>query len=99
MSHPDALGASGKYIVVDLSGASFPLYFRELFATKYPDDRRFAAQAVSRTIVATAGSGDMTFLGTRGEENEWTMATGEANSIQATGVADAGSVTEIKVLL
>lgn len=99
MPSPDSLGASGRYIVVDLSAVDYPLLFAPLFAEKYPDEIGFQAQAVSRTIVATGGSGEILMLGTRGEETEWTLQESEANAIQATGVSDPGDLTSIKVLL
>lgn len=99
MPSPDMLGASGRYITIDLTTAEYPLLFAPLFAAKYPDELSFQAQAVSRTIVATGGSGEILFLGTRGEENPWTMAESEANGIQATGVSDPGDLTSIKVML
>jgi hypothetical protein len=99
MPSPEKLGASGRYIEVDLSTADYPLLFAPLFAAKYPDEIGFQAQAVSRTIVATGGSGEILLLGTRGEETEWTLQEAEANSIQATGVSDPGDLTSIKVML
>lgn len=100
MAGPDSLGASGKFIVIDLVAAVFPLLFMPLFAARYPDDRRFDAQAVSRAIVASAGSGEITLLDTRGQDVDWTMAAGEYNSVQATGIAaNPGTITEVKVFL
>lgn len=99
MSSPDSLGASGRYIEIDLSAASFPLLFAPLFAARYPDERMFEAQAVSRTIVATGGSGEILFIDTRGQDAEWSLEENEANGVQATGVSDPGDLTSIKVML
>lgn len=99
MASPDMLGASGRYITIDLTAADYPLLFAPLFAERYPDEIGFQAQAVSRTIVATGGSGEILFLDTRGQDAPWTLAESEANGIQATGVSDPGDLTSIKVML
>lgn len=107
MPNPNSLSASGRYIEIDLTAADFPLLFAPLFAEKYPDEIGFQAQAVSRTIVATSvatsvatpSAGEIELIGTRGEATSWTMAEGEANGIQATGISDPGDVESVKVML
>jgi len=104
MPSPDSLGASGRYIEIDLvtGPPTFPLYFRPLFEAKYPDDKTFLAQAMSRTIVALGGTGTIDLIGTMGGivTEDWPMAQGEANAVQAVGVNAAPvGITSIKVLL
>lgn len=101
MPSPDSLGASGRYIQIDLTTASYPLYFRPLFAAKYPDDRTFQAQAVSRTILALGGSGNIDLITTLGGiVSAMNFEEGEADGVQAVGVnAQPVSITMIKVLL
>lgn len=105
MPSPDALGPSGRYIEIDLTSADFPVLFASLFAAKYPADPTFAAQAVSRTVVAVTGSGTITFIETSSDaagdpiESELTFAEGGFRSIQAVGIDDPGDVELIQVLL
>lgn len=104
MPVPDSLGASARYIEIDLvtGPPTFPILFRPLFAAKYPSDDTFLAQAVSRTIVALNGSGTIDLIGTlEGIVTEdWPMSQGEANAVQAVGVNAAPTgITAIKVFL
>jgi hypothetical protein len=105
MPSPDLLGASGRWIEIDLTAETFPLDFRPLFAAKYPADPTFGAQAVSRTVVAVTGSGTITFIETCSDaagvpiESDVTFAEGGFRSIQATGIADPGDVELVQILL
>lgn len=107
MPSPDRLGASGRWIEVDLTepGLTFPVLFQPLFAAKYPTDPTLTAQAVSRTIVALSGNGVVTLIeGTsdaNGDpiESDVTLAEGGYRGLQAIGVADAGDIAMIAVYL
>lgn len=99
MANPEALGASPRYLEIDLAVTVPPFYFAPLFAAQFPEDQTFAAQAVSRTIVAVAGSGTLTVRDTTNKTAALTFAAGEANAIQAVGIAATAGVTRIKVLL
>lgn len=101
MPSPDSIGASGRFIVIDLvtGPPAFPLYFQPLFAAKFPGDSTFAGQAVSRSIVARGGSGTITLISTAaGVTVEWPMNDAEVNAVQAVGVDAAPTgITSIKV--
>jgi hypothetical protein len=105
MPSPDALGPSGRFIEIDLTAAVFPLLFRPLFAAKYPADPTFAAQAVSRTVVAVTGGGTITFIESCSDadgapiESDMTFAEGGYRSIQAVGIDDPGDVELVQVML
>ncbi len=104
MPAPDLLGASGRYLEIDLVTGSptFPLMFRPLFEAAYPNDGTFAAQAVSRTIVALGGSGNLDLISAAPGAPVVTMAfaQGEANAVKAIGIDDAPvGITSIKVML
>lgn len=102
MPNPDSLGASGRYIEIDLvtGPPTFPLYFQPLFVAAFPGDPTFAGQAVSRSIVALGVSGTISLISTQGAViiEDWPMTAGEVNAVQAVGVSEAPTgITSIKV--
>lgn len=102
MPNPDSLGASGRYIEIDLvtGPPTFPLYFQPLFVAAFPGDPTFAGQAVSRAIVALGAGGTISLISTQGGVviEDWPMSLGEVNSAQAVGVNAAPTgITSIKV--
>jgi len=104
MPSPDSLGASGRFLEIDLvtGPPTFPVMFQPLFAAAYPRDATLAAQAVSRTIVALGASGDLELIAASpgGDVVTIPFALGESNAIQATGVNSApAAITSIKVFL
>lgn len=103
MPSPENLGASGRYLEIELAGASYPLLFAPLFAAAYPlDARQLTVQAVSRTIVAFGGSSYIDFITAApgAPVISFPFVEGEANAIQAVGVnSEPMGVTSIKVFL
>lgn len=99
MPSPESLSASGRYVEIDLGATPPPLMFTTPFSAAYPADASLAVQALSRTIVATGGSGTLTVLDSTNQQRALTFAAGEANAIQAVGIQATAGVTRVKVLL
>lgn len=92
-----SVGASPKYLQIDLAVTVPPFTFRSAFLAAYPNmdpNRSF----VSRTVVAI-DAGELTLIDGDGDEVPMDFAAGESNGVMATGVHDADGVTEIKVFL
>lgn len=76
----------GRSIEIDLAAAVFPLSFAPLFVAKYPEDKRFNAQAVSRRV-HVIGEGTVTFIDDAGKNSPVSFALGESRrDIEAVGI-------------
>lgn len=91
------LGASGKYLVIDLTAATLPLTFETAFRAAYPNTGR--TRFVSRGIIALDGPGTITLTDGEGHDVEWPMQAYEANEIEVVGISAHDGITEVKVLL
>ncbi len=91
--------SSGRYIEIDLAGASLPLAFAPLFAAKYPEDKRFLAQAVSARV-QVSGAGTITFLDATNRQTLATFVSGEGRrDIEAVGIHANSGPTAVMVML
>lgn len=93
----EKLGASEKYLPIDLTATVPPLTFESAFRAAYPNTGR--REFVSRCIVAVDGPGTLTLVDPEGDEVEWPMQAYEANEVRATGIAAASGITTVKVFL
>lgn len=91
------LGASEKYLHIDLSSTLPPFTFDTAFSAAYQNTghRDFK----SRAIVALDGPGTITLRDAEGHSVVWPMQAYEVNEIVAVGVIAADGITEIKVML
>lgn len=93
----EKLGASEKYLHIDLSSTVPPFTFEAAFRAEYANTGR--REFKSRAIVALDGPGTITLTDAEGDEVAWPMQSYEVNELVATGVAAADGITEIKVML
>lgn len=91
------LGASEKYLHIDLGSIAPPFTLETAFRTAYPNTghRDFK----SRAIVALDGPGTITLKDAEGNSVVWPMQAYEINEIVAVGIDAADGITEIKVML
>lgn len=92
-----SVGASPKYLQIDLASTVPPFTFKAAFIAAYPhmdQNRSF----VSRTIVAI-DAGELTLIDADGDHVAFDFAAGESNGVMATGVYATNGVAEIKVFL
>lgn len=92
---PDRLGASSRFIEIDLTSESTS-DFTTAFAAKYT---AAPPQAISRRIVAVAGTGSLTVKDAAGGEGTLTLAAGQAEDLQLTSITARTGITRVRVLL
>jgi hypothetical protein len=93
----EKLGASEKYLPIDLSTTVPPFTLEEAFLAAYPNTGR--REFTSRAIVALDGPGTITLTDSEGASVVWPMQAYEVNEIRFVGVTAASGITEIKVML
>lgn len=93
----EKLGASEKYLYIDLSTTAPPFTFDAAFRVAYPNTGRSDFKA--RAIIALDGPGTLTLTDAEGYSVEWPMQAYEVNEIVAVGIESADGITEVKVLL
>ena len=93
----EKLGASEKYLHIDLSSTLPPFTFEDAFLAAYTGTGR--REFKSRAIVALDGPGTITLKDSEGASVVWPMQAYEVNEIVAVAVTAASGITEIKVML
>jgi hypothetical protein len=92
----------GRTIEIDLASVASPIMFAPLFAAKYTDDKRFAAQAVSKRV-HVIGDGIVTFIDANGKSSPVTFATttgGESRrDIEAVGIDSISGTFDVATVM
>lgn len=93
----EKLGASHKFLYINLTSTIPPFTFEDAFRAAYQDTG--VSSFISRGIVAVDGPGTLTLTDTEGAAVTWPMQAYEINEISAVGITAADGITAVKVLL